>query len=334
MPHPRRIPPYFKHIKPLPILKKSGFIPKYAKIYVAKKHQYTVVRDVAITGDAPKDIIRLYEYGIARKSDIKSWSIYIAKLGHKWYPNESITEQFLTDVGKTLGFNMADSRLCILGGQIRFLSKYFLNIEEKLEHGADLYAAFLQDKSFIDDVEKEKATQDFFTVHFTREVFEAMYPQSASGLFQDFMRLLFFDALVGNNDRHLYNWGVISDIKKQSPRFAPIYDSARALFWNSPEDRLPRNFNKIESYCLGSCPKIGIEKQSKTKINHFDLIARHQEHFRNDFQIITIFESGLLGKVFDLLDDDYKALFSETRRQLIRKVLLWRFQRMKEILRL
>ena len=88
----RRIIKNFKHISPLPILKNSGFLPKLCEIEIAKKHCYTIIEDISVTGDAPKDIIRLYEYGKATKRDYKKWPVYIAKLGHKYYPMESPAE--------------------------------------------------------------------------------------------------------------------------------------------------------------------------------------------------------------------------------------------------
>ncbi|WP_299112887.1 hypothetical protein [uncultured Winogradskyella sp.] len=129
----------FKHVSKLPILKYSGFSPKFGDIEIAKKHNYCVIKDVAVTGDAPKDIIRYYEYGHSLKIKTKKWPIYIAKLGHKYYPLESITEQLISDVGKWYGFNLADSKICSIGGQIRFLSRYFLKKHtDELYHGADM----------------------------------------------------------------------------------------------------------------------------------------------------------------------------------------------------
>jgi len=65
-----------KHIKSLSIKGVSGFKPKAGSIPWPKKHQYFIVTDIAITGDAPKDFIRYYHYGTGRKSNHNSWPIY------------------------------------------------------------------------------------------------------------------------------------------------------------------------------------------------------------------------------------------------------------------
>lgn len=61
-------------------------------ILTIKNHQYLIVEGFAITGDAPKALMRIYEYiekGKIRKSNSNSWPLYIVKTGHKWYPTES-----------------------------------------------------------------------------------------------------------------------------------------------------------------------------------------------------------------------------------------------------
>ncbi|NPA43584.1 MAG: hypothetical protein GXO27_06130 [Chlorobi bacterium] len=313
---------------------------------MAKKHRYTIIPK-SVTGDAPKDIIRLYEYGISKKVKLKTWPIYIAKLGHKYYPGESITEQIITDIGKVLEFNMAYTKLCFVGGQIRLLSRYFLKQDEILEHGAELYAAFLKDKMFVDDVERENMIQDFFTIKFTLEVFNEFFQNKnvRSAIKRDFFRLLFFDALVGNNDRHMYNWGIIKPLhEKYPPRFSPIYDSARALFWNQTEFQLKNYYLNhqdrldkfIHKYAKNSTPKIGLEKDKRLshfprKINHFHLVEAYKSEFLRDSFIIDIFEKEKLGTIIDLIDS-YKGIITPLRAYFIKKLLEYRYHTLKSIL--
>jgi hypothetical protein len=79
--------------------------------------------------------------------------------------------------------------------------------------------------------------------------------------------MLLFDALVGNNDRHFYNWGVIRSVElRQEPCFSPIYDTARGLLWNESEEKIvdlalsdARAKVYLQKYIKGSRPKIGWE---------------------------------------------------------------------------
>jgi hypothetical protein len=103
-----------KHINPLPIIDNSGFKLKPGCIPFAKKHEYFIVTNIAITGDAPKDFIRYYQYkqdSNIRKINPKTWPLFLAKHGHKHYPMEAITEYLLNRIGEVFGFNMAKSGL-------------------------------------------------------------------------------------------------------------------------------------------------------------------------------------------------------------------------------
>lgn len=56
--------------------------------------KYRIIKGLSVGGDAPKELLRIYEYerGTIRAGNPKNWPIYIAKTGQKWYPYESITE--------------------------------------------------------------------------------------------------------------------------------------------------------------------------------------------------------------------------------------------------
>ena len=93
---------------------------------------------------------------------------------------EAITEHLLNRIGEVFGFNMAESGLAWFGGQVRFLSKYFLNRpqEQVLDHGADLYAGYLNDREFVEEIEKLHQSPEYFTVQFTQEVFQHFFPEN------------------------------------------------------------------------------------------------------------------------------------------------------------
>src|SRR5690625_7874452 len=98
-------------------------------------------------------------------------------------------------------------------------------------HGAEIYAVYLnEDISFIDEIEDNKLSPEFFTLNFTYESFKNSFPKYYKELFCDLLEMLTFDAITGNNDRHFYNWGEVTDIQNiKIHRFAPIYDNIRVL---------------------------------------------------------------------------------------------------------
>ena len=318
----------------------SGFEIKSQKaIPPLKAHHYHVIEDFSISGDAPKDLIRLYEYGKARKANRSKWPLYIAKIGHKWYPNESIAEYLLNRLGETLGFTMAGSKLAVVSKQIRFLTKYFLKGEQQLIHGAEIYADYLSDKEFVEEIENQSQAQDFFTIQFTQEAIKKVFPEQGDAIFADFVKMLIFDAIVGNNDRHFYNWGVIKDVKsKQTPIFSPIYDTARGLYWNQSEENVVSlcktlNKNKINKYINGAKPKIGWE--GRENLNHFDLvdlIARNEYGIRRR-EIWNYLSSEKLADCEKLIYNEFGRVMSSARKELINQCLRLRNEKLVEIMK-
>ncbi len=152
----------------------------------------------------------------------------------------------------------------------------------------------------------------------------------------DFVRMLAYDAIVGNNDRHYYNWGVIqrnlSDNK--TVEFAPIYDTARALFWNHSDKRILSVFSSpdkkrrndyLRKYVDGSQPKTGWNDIER--INHFDLIARIAEEFPQYKP--TLLETGSqvrIEEIEQILNEKFSGLMIPERRELIIECLSLRIR--------
>lgn len=312
----------------------DGLVPHLREAFVF------VDKNQPLTGDAPKVFIREYDYGKARKNNPQKWPAYIAKVGHKYYPVESITEQLLTDLGMLFEVDMAESKLALASGQLRFLSKFFLDRDERLMHGAEIYAAYLSnDLSFVEQVEVEKMSREFFTLKFTYEALEYSFPEQINMLFAGLMKMMAFDAIVGNNDRHFYNWGIMIDVQgKTEPRFSPIYDTARALFWNESDQKIKSIFldkngltQKIQNYAIKSKPKMGIE--SLSNLNHFQFIEEALKRFPQfTSSIKKVVDRALAVDEGELIDAKYRSLLSKERRALIKLCLNYRKESLKKIL--
>ena len=295
-----------------------------------RKGYYYRDADQVIPGEAPKDFIRAYQYGAGDRSKPSKWPAYIAKVGQKWYPNESITEHLLTRIGQIIGLRMAESSLVSAHGQVRFLSKYFLKPNQSLVHGAEIFAGHLEDVEFVKDVDRQGATQDFFTFQFIREAVQEQFSDQARFILANYTRMLALDAIVGNNDRHHYNWGVVVHERGlNEPYFSPIYDSARALFWNASESKLEdivkdadpdRKSSFIRRYVDKSRPKTGWEGEENP--NHFDLIRKVAEYCPDSRRILTNIRLGQFSKrVRQTLNCEFKWLMSPIRREMIEHCL-------------
>ncbi len=309
---------------------------------VIKSRDYQWLRDYTLSGDAPKGFVRIYDYeadSMVRRRSPKTWTQYIAKTGHKWYPMESVTEYLLNRLGTVFGLEMADSRLCIINGQLRFLSRYFLRKNEELVHGAEIFAGYMEDLAFVESIEQANLSRELFTLQFVEKAVEKAFPSEEQYIMRDLVRLLLYDALVGNNDRHFYNWAVIRSIYSNAPaRFSPIYDTARGLFWNVSDERLEMRMQQkdvsryVKKYCDTSRPKLGWEGEGE--LNHFRLVKKI---FESEFYIIhgemrELFSEKVLFSMKETINEEFSRLLSPTRRLMINECLEYRHKKIQEVI--
>ncbi len=325
-----------KKLKKTTIKNYTGFTPNLMGLVDPIREGYYTVESKTVSGNAPKDFIRIYEYGKGRKSKPSNWPAYIAKVGHKWYPNESITEQLMTRIGQMIGIKVADSQLMLAKGQLRFLSKYFLNAKkESLVHGSEIFSAYLEDEEFVKQVDEADQTKDFFTFQTIRNALYEVYPENADKILTDFINMLLFDAIVGNNDRHFANWGVIENIEdKSETAFAPVYDTARGLFWNKSESNLKpylEHESKLDSYVNKSFPTTGWN--NKRNLNHFELLdlVVHNYPQNCDF-ILTFGFKTASNDIKSIINDEFREFLSTERRYLVERCITKRIFRIQKLI--
>lgn len=315
------------------------------RVPVVKRGNYFVDDSITVDGDAPKKFIGVYNrqlIGSKHKVNRKNWIRYIAKTGHKWYPIESITELLLNRLGIIFGLRMADSRVAMIGGQLRFLSRYFLNPEkEELIHGADILAGYLNESPhYVEEVDNQKLTRDLFTLQVIEDAVANLFLYQKDEIMHELVKLIIYDALVGNNDRHFFNWGVVRSIENRyQPRFSPVYDTARGLFWNYSESKLTdiveinkTTDNHIKKYCKGSRPKIGWEGEKDP--NHFQLFEKiyKNEYFISANEIKSLLLQSVLNQMLQEIRCNFLPLMSVNRVTMICKCLEYRFREMKKVL--
>ncbi len=297
-------------------------------------------------GDAPKSFVNfpigggaLYEHA------------YIAKGARKHGRRESVTEAVISAVARGLPLRVARSRLVIVPGaafadpDVRFMSRYFLDTDrrESLTHGVELVAiAFDMDAEAVKNEIPRSAESDFYTLDLVEEVLKLVgrSEDERTDLLIGLGQMLGFDAIVGANDRHPRNWGIIqSAIDPAAPyRFAPIFDTSRGLFWNFSDAQLEkreRDGNRqlfLEKYAHDSRPLIGIPGGSAC--NHYDLVRyimsadRERPLARGVRRVINAFAVARCERT---LHAEFGRILSRYRLELIRDLLALRSAQLKGI---
>lgn len=222
------------------------------------------------------------------------------------------------------------------------MSLYFLDANnQKLVHGAEICGEYLEDEGMAKEIAVDKNTaRELFTIEFIIEAINAVFRNCCENLVDQLVKMIVFDAIVGNNDRHFYNWGVITDVRKSEsarPIFSPIYDSARGLLWNWSDERVKKSLknlekgNKnVENYIEKASPRISIEGNSE--VNHFGLIKYVFKKYNNSRgTILDLISLKNEDAVVRMYNAEFKQHFIRERNELILHILRERFKRLREI---
>jgi hypothetical protein len=328
----------------------SGVLKNQSLIPLLKESDY-YVKNYPLDGDAPKQFIKAYFYredSTIRRKNRASWPSFIAKTAEKWYPHESVIEYMINRIGQELGLCMNDIKLVKANGQIRFLSRYFLHENEKLIHGAEICGEHLGDMIMAREIAVDKnSARDLFTFEFIKDAIRSVFPNCFEHLLNGLVKMIVFDGLTGNNDRHFYNWGVIDTKKKTSklPIFAPLYDSARGLLWNMSDENIKNNLNsylqftnspnskignKVVNYILEASPRISIEGNKQA--NHFELIDFVKRYNSDYAEIITKMSSEVEeNKVLQMIRKEFYPMFTTERQELLSIIIKQRFERIRNL---
>lgn len=323
----------------------------HRKIPVLPAHSYTLDKEKAIGGDAPKAYL-------IRGNPALQHEAFIAKEARYYGPRECATEQLISQIGRLLPLRVADSvlvRLPVGPGSpdsVRFMSKYFLKPGEELIHGVELMAMWLDvEKQEMEEVflngaktkaQRKVKERELYTVDCIYDVFDDLCVHGERDHVNNaFGRMLAFDALVGANDRHPMNWGVIRDVRHPGPfRFSPIFDTSRGLFWQYADERLleiergGRKEEEIAKYAENSSPLLGCQHLAENKkMNHFELIEYLLDRMPGEFRrpIIQVVTGYRHRDTEKMMYKKFGRLLSKTRLGLVVDLLHYRHSRLKKI---
>jgi HipA-like C-terminal domain len=261
---------------------------------------------------------------------------YIAKFAHKNGHLETYTELFNNQLGVLLGFSMAHSGIAKLDGVLHFLSRSFrVNSNQQLLHGSFLLQEIgLAEQAELDVINTAARQQGIYDIDLVRTIIFQVCGEYADNVFESFVEMLMFDALIGSMDRHPRNWGVLrSSTLPTKYSFAPLYDSARALLW----DRDDVNLKLLESseqdfqrYVQRSYPRIGLPRSAgcKGKCTHGDLIsyllAEHRDVTLRAYSKISVDVGQIAARL--LREYPFRRVFSKLRARMVLRLLAIRQQ--------
>jgi hypothetical protein len=209
--------------------------------------------------------------------------------------------------------------------------------------GVELVAtAFdMDEEQMLKEVVGRKNERQVYTVSLIDEVLQhhSRTPEGKRRMRESFAKMMAFDSLVGANDRHAQNWGVVFNAfdNKVEPYFSPLFDTARGLFWNYSDAQLQAwddrgiRQEQIEKYAKGSTPLIGVDGFDDP--DHFDVIHYMVNHDNSGFAdpIRGVFRAFPSRRCRDLVSKAVGRYFSRRRLEYIVRLLEFRYNELARI---
>ena len=168
---------------------------------------------------------------------------YSEEVKHQFW-SEIIAAKIATDMGLSVpdtfvGINNHSK----ISFKVGVLNKWFLNKKDEFTKGSELL-----DRD-IDDYSEQKHNLDS-AVASTADIDDSL---------EYWMKLMLFDALIGNTDRHHENWGVINGRK-----LSPLYDNGISLGWRIDEDNFSADTIEEQMQRFKFKMKLSLTSQNKT----------------------------------------------------------------------
>ncbi len=240
--------------------------------------------------------------------------------GKDYLVSEAASEKMSYEIAKVLGYQCARIELAKdKEGVIGVLN--YLFIEPGNEEHIDA-VAYLN----IHDDERSK----YYTISNIKKTLDEL----DKSLFKDFIKIMVFDALVGEQDRHEENWGI--DIINGKYKISPLYDNGCNLLRNF------RNEEYAQAYYDGKKDFGAYIRKSKTIIykedlpkqyKHFELIEYLNKSYHNllceEVKNLKKLTSNIIEEIVQKIPDEllterhkkFIIIYLKTRKEILLDIL-------------
>lgn len=223
---------------------------------------------------------------------------------------EAWAEKISAEIGKLLGLSMMDVNFAVRQDIHGIIAKKFTSGTEEFYEGGDLIT------SIVEDFDRYKLDNYSFD-HISKALAEFQ-------LDKDFVVIPVFDALIGNQDRHCDNWGIIAT--RSDYRFAPIYDNGASLGFQLKEDRIKLMFKDskmFKAFSNRSYSLIGIGNKKKPKYLELLSVIRSQypKEIEDAVDRLSILNKDNIEKILNTIPT---SIMSDVYKEWVVKILLYR----------
>ena len=173
-------------------------------------------------------------------------------------------------------------------------------------------------------------TSNRYSIEMIKKAIERFVP------IDDLLKMLMFDYLIGNSDRHQNNWAIL--IENGKMQWSPLYDNSSSLCAYISEKNIPNYMGKdknrwnslidTKSKSLIRCREIDEKRPT-----HLEVLKYLKENYFDDTyvfakNIVSLLTEENIYRILDLYSEDG---LSEKKKMLILKFLLDKIKMMKYI---
>ena len=186
---------------------------------------------------------------------------------------EHVCERLAAAIAKQLGLAVPEVHYARRGGVIGTIIYSFLNDGERLVHGGEVFAGIVDGFDQWDN-----------RAHTYQRLRKIMILPAINLRVHE---MILFDALMGNVDRHVNNWGFVSNAFQY---FAPFFDNGSTLIARCDDEtcghllRDRRHFDGLVRNCDSRI--YWDDGEESKKLRHFDFVERLKTYHPKDVKAV------------------------------------------------
>lgn len=248
---------------------------------------------------------------------------YLFKTATGWQAQQVWSEVIAYEVGDMLGLPVPRCMIAKRGDETGALIEFFYGYPNeqtvaRLVHGSDILTSMYP---------QAKQRGRPHAVRLNVGICRRFAPRDDA--LQWWARVITFDALIGNTDRHTENWGLLTRVerKQQGPikvprvriNIAPAYDNGTSLGYEQSEQAIasPWDQSRLVSYANKGRHHLSWDLDDDSVRGHIELCKRYAAAYpaaRNAMQNVIRFERGQITSIVErFIGADVGIPFSSAR---------------------
>lgn len=233
--------------------------------------------------------------------------------------SEACSEKMAYEIAKILNIPCAKIELARdSNGELGVLNYFFVD-NKNTEH-VDAIA-------YINN--ENTSRPSFYTISNIKYILDSI----DHSLFKSFIRMQIFDALIGEQDRHEENWGILYTGK--SYIFSPLYDNGDSLLNFFKDDTIADNYyNGIKSFdsYINNSKTFIYKEGTQKRYKHFELIKelnnKYHDIVQNELRMLENLTDKKIEIVVNQIPDalltkkhkTYIIEYLKRRRDILKKI--------------